>query len=618
MNAWIFLFWASFAAANPSPELAQSPLAELAQSRAWLHFLHYRPSLLGPKSTADGPDFFLSPEGKLDPAKEMLATIGAFRLGASAKPIGPLKQIPLCAFPARRKFLERESGENFPAVDCKEFRDWKAGLAPESATYVFSSAYPNNPAAMFGHTFLRLDKAASGGRTSLMNYGVAFSANIPEGIDDFRYGLYGLLGGFSGFFSLAPYYTMANDYNNSEIRDLWEYPLKLSPEQVNAVVDHLWELYSTTYFDYYFFTENCTTQLLALLQAALPERDIFDGLPWYILPIDSIHQLKRLGLISDPVHRPSVKKKLVAAERTLSSAEKKDYRKLIDGRVDADSVSSPAVLDVAAAYWNYKKFLNRQLVDSPEQKELHKVLLRRAAMGKEETRPVSYSASSRPDLGHYSSAWGLGYGYREGRGRVRLDYRLGMHDLLDSEYGFESNAQIEFFSGGLSYLPARKKFRLEEFRLFEVQSLFPWDAYDQKLSWKISARLEPVQKVVCDGCYRGLFEGGGGVSVSFSESFLAYSLLVARSAYASQEKWDLGLGNESGFLLHFSPRLSARLQAKGEWDFFRSFGKSWFWDYSYAQAYSFSQRWELRGTFDWIPRSGRDEKAASARALYFF
>src|SRR5688500_1702580 len=112
MRAWIFFLLAPLSAAASSP-------AELAQSREWLNLLHYRPSILGPKSTADGPDFFLSPEGKFDPEKELLATLAAFRGGEISARVGALKQIPLCAFPARRQFLEQKLGEKFAAVGCK-------------------------------------------------------------------------------------------------------------------------------------------------------------------------------------------------------------------------------------------------------------------------------------------------------------------------------------------------------------------------------------------------------------------------------------------------------------------------------------------------------------------
>lgn len=608
MGAWIFLFLAPFSFAS----------SELAHSREWLNLLHYRPSLLGQKSTVDGPAFFLSSEGKIDPEKELDATLTAFRSGSN-EPFGPFKQPALCAFPARRKFLENNLHEKFPDLPCKEFNEWKTGLNAERAVYVFSSAYPNNPAAMFGHTLLRLDHGDAEGRKSLLSYGVAFSANIPEGIDDFRYGLYGLLGGFEGFFSLAPYYTMVNDYTNSEIRDLWEYPLRLSPTQVSTMVDHLWELYSNTYFDYYFFTENCTTQLLALMQVALPEQDLFKGLPWYILPIDSIHQLKRLNLIGEPNHRPSIKKKLTSTYATLSKPEKKEFAELVSGKRSPAEETNPFVLDAAATYWNYKKFLNKNLKDSPEQTELRKILLRRATLGPEKPRPIEYSRLEQPDLGHFSSSTGLGYRYAEKESRLQLNYRLGMHDLLDSQVGFSANSQIDFLAASLDYLTARKKFRLEELRLFEVASLFPWDAYDQKLSWKLSGRLEEMRKTACDTCRRGVFEGGGGVSFHlFGEKDLWYSLVLARSAYSSRTKWDLGLGTESGLLFRFTPKHSAQLSARAEWDFFRSFHRSWFWKYAYTQAYSFNQRWEVRGNFELLPRPEQNEKSGGVKGIYFF
>src|SRR5688572_32524952 len=41
-----------------------------------------------------------------------------------------------------------------------------------------------------------------------------------------------------------------------------EYPLKLTPDQIAKLVEHVWELFVGNYLDYYFLDENCAYQLL--------------------------------------------------------------------------------------------------------------------------------------------------------------------------------------------------------------------------------------------------------------------------------------------------------------------------------------------------------------------
>ena len=59
------------------------------------------------------------------------------------------------------------------------------------------------------------------------------------------------------------------EYNDTEARDLWEYELNLSPDQVDWMVRHAWET-GATWFDYFFFRENCSYHLLSLLELAEP------------------------------------------------------------------------------------------------------------------------------------------------------------------------------------------------------------------------------------------------------------------------------------------------------------------------------------------------------------
>ncbi|MGZ3713396.1 MAG: DUF7840 domain-containing protein, partial [Bdellovibrionota bacterium] len=102
------------------------------------------------------------------------------------------------------------------------------------------------------------------------------------------------------------------------------------------------------------------------------------------------------------------------------------------------------------------------------------------------------------------------------------------------------------------------------------------------------------------------------------EKDLFYSLVLARTGWASRTKWDLGFGTNSGLLFRFAPQHSAKLEARGEYDFFKSFEQNWFWTFSYSHAYTLSQRFEIRGNFDFIPRKLEAEKSAGLKGIYFF
>ena len=65
----------SLSAAQP---VENEAIKNLAQTTAWKKLLHYQKTFFGrEKSIVDGPGFFFSPRGSVDPEAEMLATLAA-------------------------------------------------------------------------------------------------------------------------------------------------------------------------------------------------------------------------------------------------------------------------------------------------------------------------------------------------------------------------------------------------------------------------------------------------------------------------------------------------------------------------------------------------------------
>ena len=99
-----------------------------------------------------------------------------------------------------------------------------------------------------------------------------------------------------------PYYLKVREYTDLENRDIWEYELNLSPEEIDRLLMHAWEL-GPIHFDYYFFDENCAYHLLGLLEAARPDLELTKGFRWWAIPSDTVREVvKQKGLVKrDPV-----------------------------------------------------------------------------------------------------------------------------------------------------------------------------------------------------------------------------------------------------------------------------------------------------------------------------
>ncbi len=330
--------FAAVASANPYLDelIASSRAQRLAQTEEWLTLLHYQPRFrfMGLRSLADSPDFFNAPDGATNPQHELEATLGAFFFDTVET---DTQQNPQCRFVARyhwlKKVLAFDAGR-LPEHACRRFREWRADLDPESAALVFPAAYLNNPASMYGHTFLRIDGRGQGAGSRLLAHAINYAAGTNE-TNGLVFAIRGLFGGYPGNFSLSPYYAKVEEYNDLENRDMWEYELNLSVAEIEQLLMHAWEL-GPTRFDYFFLDENCSYHLLSLLDAARPGLRLTDDFPLWAIPGDTVRAVAdRAGLVRSVVYRPARSTVLRHRQELLSAQAIDLARRLCTGRISS-------------------------------------------------------------------------------------------------------------------------------------------------------------------------------------------------------------------------------------------------------------------------------------------
>lgn len=422
--------------------------SEFAHSAQWLNLIHYQKTWTGYKSEADGAGFFLSQDGRTNPPAELAATIKA--LNDPHKLMGVLKTPAACVFPARKLILERDLGLKFPQVKCNAYEEWRKGLPVTELALVFASAYPNNPASMFGHTFLRLKGPGSG--RDLLDYAVNFAATTGSdgGVE---FAVLGVFGGYQGHYSLAPYFIKVNEYNHGEARDLWEYPLKMSPESIDVLLAHMWEMEASTWFDYWFFDENCSWQILRLLEVANPQLKLSDGAPFYIIPAETVRILHEASLLGEPQFRPSLRRQYLARGESLSPEEGQDKK---------------------LAYYQLKARLKK--LSDLEEKAYHSELTKRAQSTRQTTSVIVPVGQNSPHAGHGLRRAILSAGEK----RERLEVRMAQHDLLDQDLGYEPWSTLDVLRVSLEH---HDKIFIRELTLAEVISLSPYNDLGWDLSW---------------------------------------------------------------------------------------------------------------------------------------
>ena len=524
--------------------------------------MHYVPNLIAPgvHGLVDSREFYNAPDGKNDPQAELDGTLRAFFSEAEET---DEVQHPQCRFPARYAWLAAELGFDqgrMPRPQCRRYRDWRSALDAKQLTLVFASAYLDNPGSMYGHTLLRVDAADQDERTRLLAYSISFAAATNE-TNGLIFAVKGLFGGYPGVFAMLPYYVKVREYSDLENRDLWEYELDLSPEELERVLRHAWELLPA-YFEYYFFDENCSYHLLALLQVARPDLELTAPFRLWALPVDTVRALTdQPGLVKRIVYRPA--RSTIIAER-LARMQPEDRRMARDlglGTLNADDVALRAlpperaarVVEAGYDYLNY-----RRTTGTSEVKDggalARDLLVSRSQIDAPSQTP-RIETPVRPDEGHRTARISTGAGRRDRQGFLELGVRPTYHDIVDDDAGYIGGAQIEFF-----HLRARRYegagARIESFIPVNIFSLSPRDEFVQRKSWRVAAGwqrsmtrsgAEPLA-VAADGGLGGAWRAGRVARVYASAEG------AARAHEQFEKGYSLGLGARIGALVDPAPR----------------------------------------------------------------
>lgn len=526
-------------AADPPPDLAllveRARTRSVATSLEWLALLHYERGILTPRarSRARSDAFYLSPDGRTHPHAELVATLAFF---STPPPENADGEDPRCAFIARFHFLDRALDlARVPPLACPAFEAWRRELAAVGVTMIFPEAFLNNPASMFGHTLLRLDQAVEQETVDYLGKTIDFAAQTGEE-SALVYIPKGVLGIYSGRFGLHPYYQQLERYSDWENRDVWEYRLALSNDEIERLLMHLWEL-EVIEFPYYFFDQNCSYHLLRLLDVARPDLRLSRGFPTAVNPIDTVRRLVRPGLVSEVRYRPSPLTELRHALRHLTRDERTLARHIARGRRPLDdptlaALSPPRramVLSVAYDYLRYA-FLSGSVAEEESRSLSRQILIARSRLGTEVGQealwPPVPRPKVRPDESHGSSMLGVGGGFENGQGFVSLRGRLALHDLIDPAGGFIEGAKISLLSGELRYLVESKQVRLHELVAMEVISIAPRDAFVKPISWTFSTGLRtrylPRDSGGVAPKYAFQTDGGIGLAHGLGPHILAY------------------------------------------------------------------------------------------------
>jgi len=556
------LLWTAPLHAESLAELqARAAQRQLDRDPYWKLLLHYQRTWNGTeRSLIDDPDFFLAEQGKTDPDAELSATLAGFD-----RPEAEPNQHPQCRFPDRLAWLSEQlqlPEGTFPAVACPEYQTALEKVDPRSVTLIFPGTHSNNPASMFGHTLLNLDGPYE---SRLLSYAVNYSAQTAE-TSGFAFAFKGILGLYRGYYSVLPYYEMVRKYNDLERRDVWEYRLNLDREESRRMFRHVWAL-RDIYSDYYFFDENCSYNLLFLLEAARPGLSLVEECRPWVIPVDTVRIVEAGGLVARTDYRPSKATRIAHLAGRMDGEEVRAGKQLLAGELTPERLAEAGlsrageirVLELAAETVEFRYF-RQELSKEEYRREYLGLLTARSRRGAAEAADVEIPAPAEPASGHGSNRFSLAAGWRDGAPFQELRLRPAYHALQDADAGYLEGSQIIFGDLALRYHPRRDRLELQELDVIDIVSISPQHAFFKPVSWKVATGVRQETFADHDQHLLGRLNPGGGFAWR-SPLGVAYLFLETEGQLSGRfdDSYALGAGGSLGLLSRAGERWKGQL-----------------------------------------------------------
>ena len=452
---------------------------------------------------------------------------------------------------------------------------------------------------MFGHTFLRIDSEYD---SKLLSYAVNYAANANTDTENgFIFAIKGLIGGYYGQYSLLPYYDKLKEYRDSEQRDIWEYDLDLTEAEVQRMFRHIWELNGTHSY-YYFFTENCSYNILWFIEAARPSLHIREKFNFQVIPISTVHATNEFGIIKEKTHfRPSRRTTILTYEKLLNKRYIDLTMDLSDDKYDVKNVLEDTsiikeqkvyIIETAIELVEYK-YSKSDISKKQFLPRFHKLTKARASLGTQEK--INIKRASDPLQGHKDLRTSVSLGVRDNKFIQMIGIRPAYHDIKDSDYGFLRGTQIEFMDFLLSHSDGDVE--IEKATLLSIQSLAQRTEFFKPYSWRLKFGFD--RNSLDDNTN---FTGTVGGGFSWGNKDAYFYLLVDPFFYMDSELTS-GIGGSIGVVYDKYDFAKTNLEATHK--FYETGDEQLIVEFT--QSFRLEQNLQLQLSYEYKQRELRDE-----------
>lgn len=299
----------------------------LSQHTTWKTLIHS----FGQHAQIIDPNFLLSSE-KFSSLRELELTLEEY----SKDPVNTF-----CKFPARITFLSKELNFDLPNdrfYQCKELKKFIDYVPFEEIELVYASEILSSATSMMGHIFM--NAKGSNFKGTDVEHSLAYYTEIST-LNPFRLIVESTLTGMSGFFMVRPFVDDFEAYVNKEKRNLWQFKLSASPDRLELMRLHIWELNQIN-ITYLFQSFNCATLTLEIL--SLLNINLLEYKNMIVSPIDVVKALMDESMVIDTTMNASSHWLFKALRGNLSHIQAKEIDSIIFNReTNSDDASAEKI-----------------------------------------------------------------------------------------------------------------------------------------------------------------------------------------------------------------------------------------------------------------------------------
>jgi len=585
------------------PVLANTlSLLTLSQSSQWQKLLHLKPSNNN-QSYIISSDYSLNKSRINSPIDELQATITAFNQPVTN--IATVDKHAQCRFPARllliKKHLSPEEIGALPKINCLRYQHWRQEIDVSSISVVFASGYMSNPASMYGHLFLKLNKAKTSTNSSnLLNASLNYGAIVPNAENPITYMIKGIFGGYDAGYSDQQFYKHQHNYGNVELRDLWDYQLALTPEDINLLVAHIWELLGNK-FDYFFIDENCAFHIAKLLELVLSEPLINDDSLW-VLPSSVAKGLshniyQQRSLVSSVSFIPSSETILHNNVQQLPREHHAIAQTLVNDNFnfnhsDYQQLSNSKKISIVESLFQYVNVIQQKQADNTTLAQAKKKLMKERfslPIGKAPTTARQHKSAPHHSMNPSKYSLGLA-AINHQQQYLTAGFRLNYFDDLSFNNTKQPFANLEMID--IELVANDSTIRIAKIDLIDIDSLYlpaiPW-SNDSASAWSVRVGYEQRYNN-CFDCGIFFAEGDIGKSLLLTNNTLFYAM-VGGKVFSGDES-DINISGKLGVISQFNDNIKFKfeLQKVNDIDFSQPSQTRWYSEINYQLTHD----WELR------------------------